>query len=325
MARPPFRVAVAAAPARGIGLGLAALGRPAYINLGHGRDVGHHPDPAALERTAREVLDSAWERGVRYFDAARSYGRAEQFLGRWLKARGIAAGEVVVGSKWGYRYTADWSADAEIHEIKEHSREMLERQWVETRTELGDHLDLYQIHSATLEGGVLTDEAVLDRLRRLSEAGTAIGLSTSGPAQAATIELALTVEREPGRRLFDSVQATWNLLEPSAGPALEAAADAGLAVIVKEALANGRLTDREPAIAARLATLAPGLAPDAVAIAAALQQPWSSVVLSGAATVGHLESNLRALEVDIDLTGAGPGFGESPEDYWDHRSRLPWT
>jgi aryl-alcohol dehydrogenase-like predicted oxidoreductase len=44
----------------------------------------------------------------RYFDAACSYGRAEEFLGGWLAARGIAPQEVVVGSKWGYVYTANW-------------------------------------------------------------------------------------------------------------------------------------------------------------------------------------------------------------------------
>ena len=37
-----------------------------------------------------EVLDAAYGAGVRYFDAARSYGRAEQFLGSWLRARGLA-------------------------------------------------------------------------------------------------------------------------------------------------------------------------------------------------------------------------------------------
>ena len=54
------------------------------------------------------VLDAAWAGGVRYFDAARSYGRAEEFLSAWLAARDISPADVVVGSKWGYRYTADW-------------------------------------------------------------------------------------------------------------------------------------------------------------------------------------------------------------------------
>jgi aryl-alcohol dehydrogenase-like predicted oxidoreductase len=320
-----FRLPATEAPAPGLGLGLAALGRPAYINLGHGDDIGDHPDPDALERRAHRVLDFAWDRGVRYFDAARSYGRAEEFLGRWLTARDIDPGAVVVGSKWGYRYTADWSPDADVHEVKEHSREMLDRQWEETRSALGGHLDLYQIHSATLESGVLTDDTVLDRLRARSAEGVAIGFSTSGPNQAATIDLALTVERAPGRLLFDAVQATWNLLEPSAGPALAAAADAGLVVIVKEALANGRLTNRVPSVADQLTALAPGSPPDAIAMAAALRQPWSSIVLSGAATIDHLESNLRALEMQHDLTGAEIEFAEPPDTYWRYRSRLAWT
>ena len=44
----------------------------------------------------------------RYFDAARSYGRAEEFLSGWLAARGLARDDLLVGSKWGYYYTADW-------------------------------------------------------------------------------------------------------------------------------------------------------------------------------------------------------------------------
>lgn len=89
-----------------IGLGLAALGRPGYINLGHGADLGGERGVAAMEARAHAVLDAAWQGGVRYLDAARSYGLAEAFLGGWLDARGIAPGEVAVGSKWGYTYPA---------------------------------------------------------------------------------------------------------------------------------------------------------------------------------------------------------------------------
>ena len=52
---------------------------------------------------------SAYACICRYYDAARSYGRAEEFLSSWL--RGLppdALGRTVVGSKWGYYYTADW-------------------------------------------------------------------------------------------------------------------------------------------------------------------------------------------------------------------------
>src|SRR5919204_1292781 len=225
-------------PVSRLGLGLAALGRPGYINLGHGDDLGGRKDVAALERNAHTVLDAAFEAGVRYFDAARSYGRAEEFLAFWLDRRGLPPGAVTVGSKWGYTYTAGWQVDAEVHEVKDLSLANLRRQLVESRGLLGPHLRLYQIHSATEDSGVLDDPLVLDELARLRETGLAIGLTVTGPTQRETIERALEVG------IFDTAQATWNLLERSASPALAAAHAAGLGVIVKEAHANGRLTAR---------------------------------------------------------------------------------
>src|SRR5262249_21196751 len=91
-----------------VGLGLAALGRPGYINLGHAADLGRDYELAQMEAHGHAVLDAAWEAGVRYFDAARSYGRAEAFLAGWVAKQPIAPGAVAVGSKWGYTYTAGW-------------------------------------------------------------------------------------------------------------------------------------------------------------------------------------------------------------------------
>jgi len=45
--------------------------------------------------------------------------------------------------------------------------------------------------------------------------------------------------RRDGERVFDSVQATWNLFERGAESALEDAHSAGMKVVVKESLANG--------------------------------------------------------------------------------------
>src|SRR5206468_4060715 len=98
-----------------IGLGLAALGRPGYINLGHDSDLAGHTEVEPMEVAAHSVLDAAYARGVRYFDAARSYGRAEAFIATWLGRRGLGPSEVTVGSKWGYTYTADWRVDAPVH------------------------------------------------------------------------------------------------------------------------------------------------------------------------------------------------------------------
>ncbi len=138
-----------------LGLGLAALGRPAYINLGHAEDLQHNYDRDEMERGAHAVLDAAWAAGMRYFDAARSYGLAEAFLGSWLRSRQISPKEVVVGSKWGYTYTADWKIDAPVNEVKEHSLAVLRRQRQESDAALDGYLGLYQVHSATLDSGIL--------------------------------------------------------------------------------------------------------------------------------------------------------------------------
>ena len=310
-------------PVSAIGLGLAALGRPAYITLGRTKDLGPNRSVGALRRRTHAVLDAAYAAGVRYFDAARSYGRAEEFLASWLAERGIGPGEVTVGSKWGYEYTGGWRVDAERHEVKDLGVSALRRQLEETRGVLGSHLDLYQVHSATLESGVFEDDAVLGELEAVKEAGVAVGLSVTGPRQSDTISRAL----ETGA--FDTVQATWNLLERSASDALARAHDTGLGVIVKEALANGRLAARERADERLLAVARErGQTPDALALSAALAQPWADVVLSGAATVETLRSNLSSLEgppYDEETDRRLLPLTEDPEHYWSRRSNLAWT
>jgi aryl-alcohol dehydrogenase-like predicted oxidoreductase len=292
-----------------IGFGLAAVGRPGYITLGRDHDLGTDRSVEALERRSHEVLSAAYDAGIRYFDAARSYGFAERFLASWLRERALPPDAVTVGSKWGYTYVGDWQVEARVHEVKDHSLAALRRQIEESRALLGEYLDLYQIHSATLESGVLDDHAVLAELNTLQASGLVIGLSVSGPRQAEVIRRALAVSVD-GANPFHEVQATWNILEPSAGPALAEAHDAGWGVIIKEALANGRLASR-----------------DRVAIAAALANPWVDVVLSGAVTEEQVRSNAAALGVHLSADELAEllKIAEPPDQYWQERSQLSWS
>jgi aryl-alcohol dehydrogenase-like predicted oxidoreductase len=309
------------ASANPVGLGLAALGRPAYINVGRDQDLGADRSRDEIERRTHAVLDAAWDSGVRYLDAARSYGLAEAFLASWLAGRAQAASAPVIGSKWGYTYTGQWSLTEPIQERKDLSVATFRRQLAETQQLLGAHLRLYQIHSATIESGVLDDNELLAELAALRRTGVSVGLTVTGPGQAQTIDRALAVG------IFDTVQATWNLLERSAAPALQRAHDAGLGVIVKEALANGQLTihGTEPALLAY--SHERDLPPDAVAIAAAVSQPWSDVVLSGAVSPSMLHSNLRARELVLNGDRPADDLSQMSLDahtYWQRRSRLPW-
>jgi aryl-alcohol dehydrogenase-like predicted oxidoreductase len=297
------------------GLGLAALGRPGYLTVGHGVDLGPDRSVEALRGRCHRVCDAAWDGGIRWFDAARSYGLAEDFLGGWLTDRHIDPEQVVVSSKWGYTYTAEWTVEAEVPEVKDHSAAALARQWPETNRLVGRWLRLYQVHSATLESGILDDA---ETHRFLADLGVPVGLSLSGPHQSETLRRALTIEID-GSPLFSAVQATWNLLEPSAGPALAEAKAAGWTVILKEVLANGRLALPGPTTAVL------GERPDVTALSAALAQAWADVVLLGAATVAQLHSNLAALAETARPHDRLPTLAEDPDVYWRQRAAMPWT
>src|SRR3954465_5729094 len=319
---PPRSPLPACAGERGpqrIGIGLAALGRPGYLNVGHDADIGADRSVDALRARSFEVLDAAYDAGVRYLDAARSYGRAEEFLGAWLRDRD--PGDVVVGSKWGYVYTADWEVAADPPEVKHHDADTFRRQLEETAANLGERLALYQIHSATPDSGVLENAEVLDELAALRRSGVAFGLTTSGTSQAQTRERALELD------LFDCAQVAWNLHERAAGAALERAHAAGVGTIVKEALANGRLATRggHPALDAVADRL--GASPDAVALAAVLAQPFVDVALSGAATTGALRSNVAGptLHLDGDALAELGALEEASDAYWAARGELAWT
>ncbi|WP_460837117.1 aldo/keto reductase [Nocardioides marmoraquaticus] len=301
-----------------IGLGTAALGRPEYLNL-H-RDLAPELGDARYDRDrlrehAHAVLDAAYAAGVRHLDAARSYGAGEEFVGRWLAATPGRREEVRVGSKWGYTYVADFRPGAEEHEVKDHGVATLDRQWQETMAALGGPPDLYLVHSLTDDSPALDDPVLLDRLRGLAADGVRVGLSTSGPTQGEVLRRALHLDGSP----FSTVQSTWNLLEPSAGPALAEAHDAGWSVVVKEAVANGRLAGPGSPLAADAERL--GTTPDALAIAGVLAQPWADVVLSGASSVAQLRSNLGALDV-AEVPHLQP---EAPAAYWRTRKGLGWT
>ncbi len=306
-----------------MGLGLAALGRPAYINLGRTGELPADRTVEAMRAATWDVLDAAYAAGVRRVDAARSYGRSEEFLAGWLAGRGHD--DVTVSSKWGYAYVGDWRLDADVHEVKEHSLGRFRTQLAETRALLGERVACYQVHSLTGDSPLFGDAALLDALAGLADEGVRVGFSTSGPAQADTVRRALDL-RVAGRPVFTSVQSTWNVLEPSAGDALREASEAGAHVFLKEALANGRLAvDPPPAV--RGAAERHGVGSDAVALAAALANPWAGTVLSGAVSVAQLTGNLEAAAVTLDGDELA-AFGElatPPEAYWKRRAALSWT
>ena len=95
-----------------LGLGLAALGRPGYINLNRDSIFGASDSRSIedMQTQANLVLDSLFEHSRSddgkqqrvWLDCARSYGLSEKFVGDYLRDNNIAPEDVYVSSKWGY-------------------------------------------------------------------------------------------------------------------------------------------------------------------------------------------------------------------------------
>lgn len=142
------------------------------------------------------------------------------------------------------------------------------------------------------------------------ERGIRPELSVSGAGQNVAIRRSLEVRRD-GQRVFDSIQATWNLFERGAESALENAHGTGMKVVVKESLANGRLTHRNrdddevlAPLVARIRELAEarGTTIEMLALAAALELVYDA----------ELEEQLRSAFV-------------SSTEYWRARSSFRWN
>jgi aryl-alcohol dehydrogenase-like predicted oxidoreductase len=196
-------------------------------------------------RAERErAVARAIELGITYFDTAPSYGDglSEQHLGEALRAVGA---DVVVGTKVSLRDGGD------VERSLDASLERLGR----------EEVDLFQLHDPV---GPETLERVLPALERMRAAGRTrfVGITGLGDTDA------LHAIVESGA--VDTVQAFFNLLNPSAGYPVPAgsveqdfrelvpwARDHGVGVIVVRALAGGALSG-EPG---RHAVAAPAVDP----------------------------------------------------------------
>ena len=310
-----------------LGLGLAALGRPGYINLGHHQNIGPDKSKEAMYFQAEKVLNFAYQSGIQYFDVARVYGASEEFLSKWIRKQNQFNG--YVGSKWGYEYLADWKIDTDVHERKDHSAAFLKQQWVETRLNLGKNIDLYQIHSVTPESNVLNDRSVLNELQNIKKSGIEIGISTSGPSQAETIKKLLEINKV--ENLFTFIQCTINILEQSCQQILIEASESKINIIAKEIFANGRLSaankefhQKEILILRNLA-LDLNLSLEELSLIWAYQQKYINIVLTGAATVEQLQSNIDAISKKGLTLPNLLELGTSKESYWQSRKSLKWN
>ena len=312
-----------------LGLGTAALGRPQYINI-RTKNI-QKTDLATFRKHSFSVLEEAYALGVRYFDTAPGYGLAEALILEWLQTKNDPT--IEIATKWGYTYTANFDKNAIIHEVKEHSLAKLNAQW-EFSKQLLPYLKVYQIHSATIATGVLENSKVLERLASLKkEHNLKIGLTTTGKNQAEVIKKALNITVD-GASLFDLFQVTYNFLDQSLLEIIEEIIHENKSIIIKEALANGRVFRNESyPYYNKMYEVLEGISKkhnvgvDAISLKYCEQTVPNSIVLSGASTNAQLKQNLQLNTFslshnEIELLNS---FKIAPEFYWKERKQLIWN
>ncbi len=313
-----------------IGLGLAALGRPDYINIRSEHDIDKSVD--GFRANAFKVLNQSYALGIRDFDVAPSYGLGEQFLQDWNDSKNHK--DVNLSTKFGYTYVANWELGfSGKHEIKEHSLHKLNAQW-EVSKALLPNLKTYQIHSATLDSGVLNNTELLKRLHELKQQHQIkIGISSSGTEQVKIIEEAQKIVFD-GNGLFDSYQVTFNIFEQSCFNILKQLLANDKTIIIKEALANGRVFrnhnfPEHESVYMYLELLSKkySVGTDAIALRYVMDDLEPNVVLSGASNCNQLKQNLKALNFELDTNEILKlkSFAVSSEHYWQERSNLEWN
>lgn len=105
------------------------------------------------EHQAREIIESALEEGINYFDTADlyDYGLNEKIVGESLKQ---VRENVLIATKVGNRWNTNqegWSWDPSKNYIKEAVKQSLKRLQL-------DYIDLYQLHGGTLSDPI--DETI---------------------------------------------------------------------------------------------------------------------------------------------------------------------
>ena len=134
--------------------------------------------------------------------------------------------------------------------------------------------------------------------------------------------------------LFESFQVTYNILETSTHDLLKELRKKGKIVIIKEALANGRLfRNSKYRHYENLYTYLERLSKkykvssDAIALRFIIDNLEPNIVLSGASNSKQLSENLKSMQFkleDQELVSLA-AYAVEPNLYWKERSQMQWN
>jgi D-threo-aldose 1-dehydrogenase len=284
------------------------------------------------DERAQEILESAWQAGVRYFDTAPHYGLglAEQRLGEFLRTR--PREQFVVSTKVGrlLRPNPAWSGEldteehylvpARLRRVWDLGPDGLRRSLEESLERLGlDRVDIVYLHDPERSGRPLAPQERAEALVGLREEGAVrevgVGSMTTGTLTAFARTGLLDVLMVANRHTL--------LDESAAHEVFPACREHGTRVVAAAVFNSGLLADAEPGAgsfydyeaappaiverARRIAAVCRELAVPVrtAALQFAVQDPLVSHVVSGATEPGHVRENVAALAEPV------------PAELWD--------
>lgn len=264
-------------------LGALEMGRDWGIRISgnYGR-----PDEASAIRTIRDAIDA----GINFIDTAPAYQLSEERVGRAVEGQ---RDSVYLATKVGEHYNDErgfWY-DYGREEVARSIEQSLRR--LQT-----DHIDLLQIHSASVE--IIERGETLEVMQRYQREGHVRFLGMTGGNDAALAAI------RTGE--YDTVQVVYNILDQSAASEVfPAARDANIGVIVMVPLAQGALTDkwthlsqeRQERIRTLQFLLRPGQTLSQAALRFVLASPAVSCAIAGSRSIDNIRSNINAAQESL--------------------------
>ncbi len=197
------------------------------IGLPYGIGVDSEKDMIP-EAEAIELLRSALDSGINFFDTARMYGNSERIMGKAFKNR---RDEVILATKCVHLLDDKGNLPP-----KNKLGEIIEKSIHESLKELQTgHADIFMLHQANVK--ILENEEILTVFSSLKGKGL---FKASGVSTYTTEETAKAIDAG----FWDMIQLPFNLLDQRQGELFKKAKEAGIGIVVRSVLLKGLLSDR---------------------------------------------------------------------------------
>lgn len=204
-----------------IAFGGVEIGRPYGIGVKSSEDM-------LSEAEAQDLLHLSVEKGINFFDTARSYGQSEALMGKAFKNR---RDQVILETKCKSIYNASGSIP-KYAQLKETITSSLMESLEALQT---DYVDIFMLHEGFLN--ILENEDVATIFLNLKKSGKirSTGVSTY------TVE---ETKKAAEAGVWDVVQLPFNLMDQQQATVFPLLAEEEIGIIVRSVLLKGILSDR---------------------------------------------------------------------------------